>query len=672
MKLQDNTTTVERIGNVTDEAQFRMKTSQKAFQILSDLYSDKPLAIVRELGCNAADSMTAAGKSNQPFHIHLPNALEPWLTIEDFGTGISHDDIYNIYTVYFASTKTNTNSQIGCLGLGSKSPFCYSDNFTVTSTHNGVRRIYNAYFNEQGTPAIALMSTENVDTSNGVKIQIPVKNTDFTDFINAVEKAFRFFDVKPIITGGKLVWNTETPLFQADDWAFYEKNADRYHGESFAIMGGVTYPIDQYKIRDCEQADEMRQLLRNGLVMKFGMGELDFTPARDALSYTPMTINAISDKLQKVMAELPTKITEIIDQKDTLLEAIRATLFFIDKFFFLNVNRIGSNKTIKITWKGIDITEPIGFFKKLAPNLQLFSKRQWHRRKVTISTQPQFGSDIEWFHDDLNRGGQRRIRAYMTSTGKSVMVFNQTDYDNLIKNNFTADMFQKTSALPSPTVQRKVRSNGTVVQKAKEDITIYTMGETHREKWESEIIEPSETLPKCYIVKRTDGWAVRVKLDGIRMIHNKNELLRVLHHFANLSTADFCMVSEREEKKLIQRGGCIKLEDWWKANVKLDAINVEEVKTIVESNAYYLSDTIKSKHFKTLSDSNSIKVAILKLQELKKNNSKHENHIDYLESYDKAKTIDFSLTPAQQIVFDFITRNHYDTEKYFTLAEALG
>lgn len=672
MKLQDNTTTVERIGNVTDEAQFRMKTSQKAFQILSDLYSDKPLAIVRELGCNAADSMVAAGKGNEPFHIHLPNALEPWLTIEDFGTGISHDDIYNIYTVYFASTKTNTNSQIGCLGLGSKSPFCYSDNFTVTSTHNGVRRIYNAYFNEQGTPAIALMSTENVDTSNGVKIQIPVKNTDFTEFTNAVEKAFRFFDVKPIITGGKLVWNTESPLFQADDWAFYEKNADRYHGESFAIMGGVTYPIDQYKIRDCEQADEMRQLLRNGLVMKFGMGELDFTPARDALSYTPMTINAISNKLQKVMAELPTKITEIIDQKDTLLEAIRATLFFIDKFYFLNVNRIGSNKTIKITWKGIDITEPTGFFKKLAPNLQLFSKRQWHRRKISISTQPQFGSDIEWFHDDLNRGGERRVRAYMASTGKSVMLFNQTDYDNLIKNNFTADMFKKTSALPSPTVQRKVRNNGTVVQKAKEDITIYTMGETHREKWDSEIIEPSDTLPKCYIVKRTDGWAVRVKLDGIRMIHNKAELLRVVHHFANLSTADFCMVSEREEKKLIQRGGCIKLEDWWKANVKLDAINVEEVKTIVESCSYYLGETIKNKHFKALSDSNAIKVAMLQLHELKKKHSKHENHIDYLETYEKVKAIDFGLTPAQQIVFDFITRNHYDTEKYFTLAEALG
>ena len=112
MKLQDNPTTIERIGNVSNEAQFRMKTSRKSFQILSDLYSDKALAIVRELGCNAADSMIAAGKSDQPFHIHLPNTLEPWLTIQDFGTGISHENIYDIYSVYFSSTKTNTNDQI--------------------------------------------------------------------------------------------------------------------------------------------------------------------------------------------------------------------------------------------------------------------------------------------------------------------------------------------------------------------------------------------------------------------------------------------------------------------------------------------------------------------------------------------------------------------------------
>jgi len=667
MKLNTTTNTIERIGNVSNEAQFRMKTSQKAFQILSDLYSDKPLAIVRELGCNACDSMSAAGKADQPFHIHLPNSLEPWLTIQDFGTGISHQDIYDIYTVYFASTKTNTNSQIGCLGLGSKSPFCYTDNFSVTSIVNGEKRIYNAYFNEEGTPAIALMSTDKTTESNGVAVQIPIKATDFGDFTTAVQKAFRFFDIKPTISGGKVDWGMENPLFKADDWAFYERMADRYHGESFAIMGGVTYPINTYQVRDDQ--GEYHQMLRNGLVLKFAMGELDFTPARDALSYTPMTIKAIHDKLAKVKKELPIKVTEIIDQKDTLLEGIRATLFFIEKFYFLNINRVGSNKNVKITWKGIDITEPTGFFKKLAPNLQLFSKRSWHRRKVSVSAQPQFGSDIEWFHDDMGRGGERRVRSYISDSGKSVMVFDTKDYDNLINNNFTADMFKKVSSLPSPTYQRKVRSNGTVVQKAKEDITTYTFGEMHKEKWESEVIEPSDTLPKYYFLKETDGWGLKLKLNGIRILSNKGELANILAAFG-ISRDEVCMVSAREEKKIMQRGGCIKLQDWWNNNIKVE-FDADELKTLEEYEFYHMDKIVNHKKFKDLGDSNSIKVAINTLKTLKDKYVKIKDISHYLENFKSGKKVKFPLTEAETIVFDFIRHSNYDCDKYLVLAKAL-
>lgn len=674
MKLNTTNNTIERIGNVSNEAQFRMKTSQKAFQILSDLYSDKPLAIVRELGCNAMDSMVVAGKGDQPFHIHLPNSLEPWLTIEDFGTGISHEDIYNIYTVYFASTKTNTNSQIGCLGLGSKSPFCYTDNFSVTSTHNGVRRIYNAYFNEEGTPAIALMSTENSNESSGVKIQIPVKNTDFNEFAVAVHKAFRFFDVKPTVSGGKVEWDTESPLFQADDWAFYERMADKYHGESFAIMGGVTYPINTYQVRD-DGANEYHQMLRNGLVLKFAMGELDFTPARDALSYTPMTIKAIHDKLAKVKAELPVKVTEIIDRKDTLLDAIRATIFFIEKFYFLNINRVGIKKDeFKITWKGIDISEPLGFFKKLAPNLQVFSKRSWHRRKISISIQPDLATDTEWFVNDLNKGSERRVRAYLSDSGKTVMMFSTTDYDNLLKNNFTEDMFKKVSTLPSPAVQRKVRSNGTVVQKAKEDITIYVLSDYHREKWESEIIEPSEDLPKYYFVKPTDGWNPKLKLKGVNELDNKQDITNVLNAFG-LKSDDVCMVSAREEKKILQRGGCQRLETWWAKNVDVAAlVDAEAIHTVVELAGYALSrlsDMTKRKKFKELTDDNNIKKAVMTMIDLIKVYSKYTNIHYRLEHTKNSKMKDFGLTDAQDIIFKRLCDSYNDHDEMLTVAAAL-
>ena len=140
MIIADTTTDIETSGMGQSQT-FGMQQSKKAFKILSGLYSDIHLAIVRELGCNAADSHKAINKATLPFHIHLPNDLEPWITIEDFGSGIAHKDIYDIYAVYFASTKANTNRQIGCTGLGSKSPCDYTDPFTVHSTINAERRI---------------------------------------------------------------------------------------------------------------------------------------------------------------------------------------------------------------------------------------------------------------------------------------------------------------------------------------------------------------------------------------------------------------------------------------------------------------------------------------------------------------------------------------------------
>lgn len=122
------------LSNVKETGQFRIRNSAKAFSILSSgLYANKIRAIIRELSCNAYDSHVAAGKSTEKFLVHLPNTFEPYFSIRDYGTGLSHDQVVNIYTTYFESTKTASNEFIGALGLGSKSPFSYTDNFTVVA-----------------------------------------------------------------------------------------------------------------------------------------------------------------------------------------------------------------------------------------------------------------------------------------------------------------------------------------------------------------------------------------------------------------------------------------------------------------------------------------------------------------------------------------------------------
>ena len=112
---------------------FTINASSKAFKILSSgLYQNKIRAIVRELSTNALDAHIEA-KNSDPFVVHLPTSFEPFFSIQDFGTGLSEEDVLNLYTSYFSSTKTSSDDYIGALGLGSKSPFSYVDSFTIQS-----------------------------------------------------------------------------------------------------------------------------------------------------------------------------------------------------------------------------------------------------------------------------------------------------------------------------------------------------------------------------------------------------------------------------------------------------------------------------------------------------------------------------------------------------------
>ena len=510
-----------------------------------------------------------------------------------------------------------------------------------------------------------------------MSIQIPVKNDDIFNFNEATKKAFRFFDIKPTISGGDIKWDAVTPIYQSTDWMFFDRNTANYNGNCFAIMGGVTYPVDTYQIKDVDDKGEHRgyhQLMRNGLVMKFAMGELDFTPARDALKYTPETVKAITDKLQKITNELPTMINGLVSAKPTLLQAIRAVIFFKEQFHFLNYNVTASRDGLQkaqIKWNNVDLSEPVTFFRKLAPNLKHIYKRQWHRKKYTVSNSPTFSEKVDWFIEDC-RGSEKRVRIYLTANSdREVMMFNTTDYNNLIAAGFTTDMFKSCDALPKPTMARKVRSNGVVVQKAKEDITIYSIGSTSREKWDGEVYEPSQDIPKYYIVKRSDGWGLNLKLKGLFPTTCKDRLLQYCAAF-DIKQSDICMVTEREEQKAIDRGA-VSLIEHFKQNVKID-IDVEEFRlALAFASSYNSGELVKKKLFKDLPDTNKIKEIIQSATTYRKKYEKYWEIAYYIEGLntdtDKLK---LPLTKAQKIVLDELTKNHYDSDNYLVLAEALG
>ena len=304
------------LSNVGEIGEFRIRNSAKAFNILSSgLYANKVRAIIRELSCNAVDSHVAAGNADTPFEVHLPNSLDPHFSIRDFGTGLTHEQVTSIYTTYFESTKTDSNAFIGALGLGSKSPFSYTDNFTVTAIKDGRRGIYSAFINGEGVPSIALMMTEETDEPAGVEIKFSVNDrSDFYKFKDEAVKVYRHFKLKPIIKGVSdfrfelLSYETENIIP-----GVHSLSGAR---SSVAVMGNIAYPI---QVPNEETAlGGLHRMLSCGLEMHFEIGELDFQASREGLSYIPSTIEAIKRKLEAVRDQLSVHIKTEAEKIDNL------------------------------------------------------------------------------------------------------------------------------------------------------------------------------------------------------------------------------------------------------------------------------------------------------------------------------------------------------------------
>src|SRR5688500_12467525 len=85
--------------------------------VLTDLYSDPELAVIREYATNAWDSHISAGNTD-PIQITLPNPMNPMFTIQDFGVGLSVDELTNHLTKYGWSSKRDNDDEVGMLGLG--------------------------------------------------------------------------------------------------------------------------------------------------------------------------------------------------------------------------------------------------------------------------------------------------------------------------------------------------------------------------------------------------------------------------------------------------------------------------------------------------------------------------------------------------------------------------
>jgi len=349
MKLNETKPYLEMSGEL-EEQFFSIQDQGMIFDILRNkMYSNPILAICREISCNARDAHREVGATEVPVHIHLPNTLEPYYKVKDFGPGISPDRMSNIFIKYTASTKREDNVQTGGFGLGAKTPFSYSDSFSIITVHEGIQYNYNCFIDETKVGKLMLASSTPTKEKNGTEIIIPVLPKNFSDFINWTEQACRHWDVKPIIKGGDIYWKNPTVILSGDKWAITSSN-DYYNRSVKMIVDGIEYPVDIDALR--KYADgKLIDAAKGNIVMYFGVGELSLSASREQVYLDERTQKVIRERLDGIEKEIRKRVVDKIELFDNLWLAniyYRAEL----RTAFSNIDFLG-----KLSWRGIQLQD---------------------------------------------------------------------------------------------------------------------------------------------------------------------------------------------------------------------------------------------------------------------------------------------------------------------------
>lgn len=323
---------------------FKIATTAKVFEILSSLvYSDPIKAIIRELGTNALDAHVEASR-NKPFKLHLPNNFDSTFKIRDFGTGLSRGDIENLYSTYFDSDKTESNKQTGCFGIGSKSPFAYTDNFTVISYFFGKRFEYIAYKQKDGVPAITFISETETKDPNGLEVSFPVKEEDFARFKLSAQDVYFWFP-KNSVEGFDSYEDYISVIDGDDDSEIHtlEKTAHpRLNSLSglYVLMGNVLYPISDAQLRELKKKSYVKLLTedfgfvdsfitgisylnKDIVIIKIPIGFINPTPSRESLQFNEESKRKFFELIEKKCNVSINKIKEEIKNAPNYYEAVQ-------------------------------------------------------------------------------------------------------------------------------------------------------------------------------------------------------------------------------------------------------------------------------------------------------------------------------------------------------------
>lgn len=320
--IRDKTSDVEVMTNLGAD---RLKMSidpagmVHITDLLTNMYSDEELAVIREYSTNARDSHIARGHGQgynpeRPIEVTLP--CGPYeiptedrgrsLKIRDYGIGLSTEEIAEVYSLYGKSTKDGSDEYNGMMGIGGKCGLVSTFGaFTLTAVKDGIKTVVAVGRNEATEPVMDLASVTETDEPNGVLIEIPTPKHHHLR--RKAENLFQFWPEGSVLLDGKEPDKLKSHIKIADDMWIVDEIDHNYARSDWIVMGNVPYPVQL----DGKLKDDY------SLVVFVSMSAVNIAPSREALRMTQKTKDAIT----RITAEYDQRVQTVMQDKVNAAES---------------------------------------------------------------------------------------------------------------------------------------------------------------------------------------------------------------------------------------------------------------------------------------------------------------------------------------------------------------
>ena len=287
-------------GGRTSEMGIDLSALPHVLSVLTDLYESPVEAVIREYATNARDAHKEVG-NDAPIKVYLPSEHSPVYEVVDTGVGMSEDTLHDVFSLYGASTKRDSDDFNGMLGLGCKAALTYTPQFVLVSVKDGIKSRAIIIRQPSGVPSITT-KTSATDEPNGTSVQVPVIDVDA--FNDRARTFFSYWERGTVLVNGEEpspIWENENVIQLDDDVLLIPSGVHGGNTIVRVVMGDVAYPLDY------SHSNKVTEPLAHGatVIARVRIGEASLTPNREALRYTPKT-----EAMVAVLADYVKEATE--------------------------------------------------------------------------------------------------------------------------------------------------------------------------------------------------------------------------------------------------------------------------------------------------------------------------------------------------------------------------